>query len=74
MSEYPTIVPMLSYDDPAAALEWLERAFGFRERGERYTDDRGVITHAEMELGDSGVIMLANPTPDYQSPRHHDEV
>ena len=74
MSDYPTIVPMLSYEDPAAALEWLERAFGFRERGERYTDEHGVITHAEMELGDGGMIMLANPTPDYQSPRRHDEV
>jgi uncharacterized glyoxalase superfamily protein PhnB len=26
-----------------------------------------------MELED-GVIMLANPTPDYQSPKHHAEV
>lgn len=73
MTDYPTIVPMLAYEDPAAAIEWLERAFGFRDRGERYTDERGVITHAELELG-RGVIMLANPTPEYQSPRHHDDV
>jgi PhnB protein len=67
---YPTIVPMISYEDAAAAIDWLVRAFGFRERAEqRYVED-GRVTHAELELGD-GVIMLASPTPDYQGPRHH---
>jgi uncharacterized glyoxalase superfamily protein PhnB len=70
----PRITPMISYEDVAAALDWLAAAFGFREReGTRLTSDDGRITHAEMELGD-GVIMLANPTPDYQSPKHHAEV
>ena len=72
-NRYPTITPMLAYEDAAAALDWLARAFGFRERGDRYTDDDGTVTHAEMELGD-GVIMLATPTPEYQSPKHHAEV
>jgi hypothetical protein len=27
----PTIVPMIAYEDTAAALAWLARAFGFRE-------------------------------------------
>ena len=70
----PTIVPMIAYEDTAAALDWLTRAFGFRERDDsRYTEPDGRITHAEMELG-GGVIMLATPTPDYQSPKHHAEV
>jgi uncharacterized glyoxalase superfamily protein PhnB len=70
----PTIVPMIAYEDAAAALEWLARAFGFREREDsRYTEPDGRITHAEMEVA-GGVIMLANPTPDYQSPKHHAEV
>lgn len=64
------IIPMIAYEDPAIALEWLARAFGFRERGQRFTEPDGRITHAEMELGGSP-IMLANPTPDYQSPRRH---
>jgi uncharacterized glyoxalase superfamily protein PhnB len=69
----PRITPMIAYEDVSAALEWLAQAFGFREReGTRFTGDDGRITHAEMELQD-GVIMLANPTPDYQSPRHHAE-
>jgi uncharacterized glyoxalase superfamily protein PhnB len=70
----PRITPMISYEDVAAALDWLATAFGFREReGTRFTGDDGRVTHAEMELVD-GVIMLANPTPDYQSPKHHAEV
>ena len=27
----PTIVPMLSYENVAAAIDWLARAFGFQE-------------------------------------------
>lgn len=70
----PAIIPMIAYEDAAAALDWLSEAFGFRERtGSRMTEPDGRITHAEMELGD-GVIMLASPTPDYHSPRHHAEV
>lgn len=70
----PRIIPMIAYEDVAAALDWLATAFGFRERdGTRFTSDDGRITHAEMELVD-GVIMLANPTPDYQSPKHHADV
>ena len=68
----PRIVPMMAYEDVAAALDWLSRAFGFTERM-RFEEPDGRITHAEMELGD-GVIMLANPTPDYQSPKHHRDV
>jgi uncharacterized glyoxalase superfamily protein PhnB len=68
----PRIVPMLAYEDAAAALDWLAGAFGFRERT-RLTEEDGTISHAEMELGD-GVIMLASPTPHYHSPRHHAEV
>jgi uncharacterized glyoxalase superfamily protein PhnB len=63
------IVPMIAYEDAVAALDWLARAFGFRERT-RITETDGRISHAEMELGD-GVIMLATPTPDYESPKRH---
>ena len=68
----PTVIPMLSYEDGAAAIEWLVRAFGFRERTERRIVAGGRITHAELEHG-SGLIMLASPTPHYQGPRHHRE-
>jgi uncharacterized glyoxalase superfamily protein PhnB len=67
----PTITPMLSYEDVASAIPWLERAFGFRERM-RMANDDGTVGHAELTLGD-GVVMLGNPGPDYRSPRHHAE-
>jgi uncharacterized glyoxalase superfamily protein PhnB len=61
------IVPFLGYEDAVAAIEWLERAFGFVEdRGERYEED-GTITHAELEL-DGARIYLSTP-PSYASPR-----
>jgi uncharacterized glyoxalase superfamily protein PhnB len=67
-----TVVPALAYEDAAAAIEWLERAFGFREnRDERYTEDDGRVTHAELDVGDGSVIYVANPTPEYVSPRRH---
>ena len=68
--EAPRIVPMIAYEDAAAAIDWLSRAFGFRERGERYTDAEGRIGHAELEFQGTP-IFLATPTRDYQSPRHH---
>jgi uncharacterized glyoxalase superfamily protein PhnB len=71
--EMPRIVPMISYEDTAAAVDWLSRAFGFREDGDRYTEPDGRISHAELAF-DGGRIFLATPTPDYQSPRHHQEV
>ena len=61
---------MLAYEDAAAAIDWLGQAFGFRESGERYTDEDGVVTHAELEL-DGAEIMLSTPTPDYRGPKRH---
>jgi uncharacterized glyoxalase superfamily protein PhnB len=65
----PDVIPMLAYEDGPAALNWLARAFGFRERT-RMTDAGGRLSHGEMEAG-TGLIMLASPTPDYQGPAHH---
>ena len=67
-----TVVPMISYEDGIAALDWLQRAFGFEERARMTTPD-GRLSHGELAAGD-GLIMLASPTPDYQGPRRHREV
>jgi PhnB protein len=66
---YPGVIPMIAYEDGGAALDWLAAAFGFRERT-RMTDKDGRLSHGEMETGE-GLIMLASPTPDYESPRRH---
>jgi PhnB protein len=66
------IIPMLAYEDGVAAIEWLCNAFGFIEK-ERWLDDSGRLTHGEIAMGDN-IIMLAAPTPDYQSPKHHRQI
>jgi uncharacterized glyoxalase superfamily protein PhnB len=68
MSEKPqTITPYLLYEDVAAALEWLERAFGFKETL-RFTAPEGYVNHAEAWLGDAA-IYLGDPGDDYKSPK-----
>jgi uncharacterized glyoxalase superfamily protein PhnB len=65
------VVPMIAYEDGPGAMDWVARAFGFQERT-RMLDPSGRLTHGEMETG-GGLIMLATPSPDYESPRHHRE-
>ncbi len=72
MSEgYPGVIPMIAYEDGPAAMDWLARAFGFRERA-RILGEGGRLSHGEMEAGE-GVIMLATPSPHYRGPKHHRE-
>jgi uncharacterized glyoxalase superfamily protein PhnB len=72
-SELQVITPMLSFEDVAAAINWLTTAFGFQEeRSQRYTDPDGKVTHAEMRLG-GGAVMLGSPSPHYEGPRRHAE-
>jgi len=54
----PTFGSAIFYKDPRAALEWLERAFGF-ERSMVITDADGSLGHAQMTFGD-GYIMIGN--------------
>jgi uncharacterized glyoxalase superfamily protein PhnB len=71
MPYLPQITPMLSYEDPGAAADWLVHAFGFEEEF-RITEDHGRVTHVDLRLGD-GAVMLGCPSPDYRSPRRHRE-
>ena len=54
------LVPFLGYEDAAAAIEWLERAFGFTEDREARYEESGVITHAELDVG-GATIYLSTP-------------
>lgn len=64
------IIPMLSYENGTAAIEWLEKAFGFVENKEMRFMDGERLTHAELLFGDN-IIMLATPCADYESIRKH---
>ncbi|MBY0423754.1 MAG: VOC family protein [Parvularculaceae bacterium] len=62
-----SVTPSLSYRDPRAAIDWLEKAFGF-ERAFVVVDDAGAVGHAELRHGD-GVIMLGGEwSDDIRSP------
>ncbi len=61
---YRSITPYLSVSDAEQALLFYAEAFGARERMRLDMPD-GTIGHAEMEIGDS-VVMLAGPWPDGQ--------
>ncbi|HEY7016989.1 MAG TPA: VOC family protein [Gaiellaceae bacterium] len=63
-------IPMVSYEDVGAAVNWLCDAFGFEESGQRFDDGEGHVTHAELSLGDA-TVFLGWPGPDYRSPRRH---
>ncbi len=56
------IFPVLRYRDAPAAIDWLERAFGF-ERREVHEGDDGLVVHAELADGDT-VLMLSSQPPD----------
>jgi len=72
MARRQTFIPALSYQDPVAALKWLERAFGFEtailimgRSGEYRVDE----FHAQMRHGD-GVVMIGGEwNESHKSPR-----
>lgn len=57
-----TIVPTLRYRDAHAAIDWLERAFGFR-RHFVVPDGEGGVAHAQLTFG-NGMVMLGSARED----------
>ncbi|MEV4571470.1 VOC family protein [Nonomuraea sp. NPDC049419] len=66
------VIPYLTYQDAAAAAEWLAKAFGFEEVNRVAMPD-GKVGHLEMRTAGGGRIMMAEATPDYHGPRRHAE-
>jgi uncharacterized glyoxalase superfamily protein PhnB len=69
-SGWPRISSALFYDEPARAIDWLCRAFGFEVRLKVEGED-GSIEHSELLLGE-GVVMVADSkkrAPHRRSPR-----
>jgi uncharacterized glyoxalase superfamily protein PhnB len=54
-------IAFLSYEDPSAAMAWLERALGF-ERSSVHEEPNGKVAHAELRF-DDGMIMLGSAGP-----------
>jgi PhnB protein len=62
---YSTVTPYLAVDNAAEAIEYYERAFGAKERG-RMEAPGGKIGHAEVEIGDS-LVMLSDALPQFST-------
>jgi PhnB protein len=62
---YRTITPYLAVDDAAEAIEYYKKAFGAKERG-RMEAPGGKIGHAELEVGDS-LVMLSDALPQFST-------
>jgi PhnB protein len=58
---YHSVTPYLAVSDAAAAIEYYTKAFGAKERL-RMNGPDGKIGHAELEIGDS-LVMLSDPFP-----------
>lgn len=56
----------LSYRDGVAALDWLQKAFGF-ETVTVNKDDAGTLAHAEVRRGDA-VLMIGTDERDFDVP------
>ena len=65
---YPTVIPYLSIDGAAAAMDFYAEVFGATERL-RMSAPAGKVGHAEIDIGGS-LVMLADAVPDMggQSP------
>ena len=69
VSKTQSVLPYLLYKDVGKALDWLGKAFGFLEVGDRFEKD-GVIQHASMVTRNGGdVIMMGCPGPKYKNPK-----
>ena len=58
---YRTVTPYLAFDNAAAAIDFYKTAFGAKERM-RMEAPGGKIGHAEIEIGDS-LVMLSDVFP-----------
>jgi PhnB protein len=64
---YSRVCPYLLYEDAARAIDYLTETFGFHERV-RQTGGEGRI-HAELLLGDDGLVMLGQAGERFESPK-----
>jgi PhnB protein len=58
---YHTVTPYLAVEDATEAIEYYTKAFDAKERVRMETPD-GKVGHAELEFGDS-LVMLSDPFP-----------
>jgi uncharacterized glyoxalase superfamily protein PhnB len=69
-ADTPRIVARLAYEDPAAAVAFLDAAFGFRERPEaRIASPDSTILLTELDVLDSRIMVGTAGSHDITSPK-----
>jgi PhnB protein len=63
---YPQVMPYLTIDGASAAVDFYSKVFGATERMRMAAPD-GKIGHAELQIGDS-IVMLADSFPGMSGP------
>lgn len=63
----PSLTSAVSYRDPKAALEWLDKAFGF-ELFMLIEDGDGNLVHSEMRFGNAAIMIGHEWSDDHKSP------
>ena len=67
MADHPNVFPCVKYRDALAAIDWLDRAFGFAPKLV-VPGDAGTVAHAELRNG-AGMIMCGSAgAPDPANP------
>ena len=61
LAKIPTITP-ITFFSKANTIDWLAEAFGF-EITERHLSPDGNIMHAELKIGENGLLMCGSPMP-----------
>lgn len=68
MAAKPSIIPALFYQNPRAALDFLQRAFGF-ELDMLLEDEAGNLAHSQMAFGDGRIMVGTEWSDDHKSPQ-----
>lgn len=63
----PTIRVAAFYKDPRAAIDWLQKAFGF-DIEMLIEDDTGLLVHSQLRFGDGIVMVGPEWSANHQSP------
>lgn len=67
----PGMVPYLAYEDAAAAMRFLEQAFGFKT-SVRYDGEDGQVMHAEMRFAGGAIMIGSGRDAQRAATGHHD--
>ena len=64
---YPRVSPYLLYEDAAAAVDYLQRTFGFELRLSQI--GAAGRSHNELLVGEDGLVMIGQAGEGFSSPR-----